>query len=145
MESEWVETKGAFKDELSKTVSKRLGEYTQQLQETETMVKTAFHALTKASRRLWADHQTAQDVAETLKTLQENESTGETPLLQGVSISEKLEILRQLEKRVTELENGATCTDVFQWRHDNKLFISTRQPERTIVVTVNEGFNVDHT
>ncbi|XP_063601139.1 uncharacterized protein LOC134777235 [Penaeus indicus] len=131
----WIEDARAHKKEFLNTLREPLHERMSHIEKMESFVKTAFHALTKASRKLWLDRQALQEVAETLDTLQENDSTVETPAQQALSLNEEM---AQLGKLWSDIEEESKDGEVSLFSHNNKLFISTQHPDRTIVVHIDE-------
>ncbi|ROT65401.1 hypothetical protein C7M84_016634 [Penaeus vannamei] len=137
--SQWVEDMRANKKDSLNTLSKLLREHTTEVDNLESIVKTALHALSLASRKLWSDRQALQEVGESLKALQENGSPGQTLAKQAISLSKEMEALSQVERFFPAAAGGAGSEEVALRPHGGGLLISTQNPDRSVLVNISEG------
>lgn len=135
----WVEDMRANKKDSLNTQSKLLREHTTEVDNLESIVKTALHALSLASRKLWSDRQALQEVGESLKALQENGSPGQTLAKQAISLSKEMEALSQVERFFPAAAGGAGSEEVALRPHGGGLLISTQNPDRSVLVNISEG------
>ncbi|KAG7166269.1 E3 ubiquitin-protein ligase TRIM56-like, partial [Homarus americanus] len=110
---QWVETLGVSLAELQRRVERRINTYSSYLDSTDEDVKVVFTSLNKASRHLWKSRQEVQEMTS----------------------------LRALEEQVGIMEMGAESNEVYIYRQNNKLYVSTCQPDRTIIITINQGMS----
>ncbi|XP_042227120.1 translation initiation factor IF-2-like isoform X2 [Homarus americanus] len=137
---QWVETLGVSLAELQRRVERRINTYSSYLDSTDEDVKVVFTSLNKASRHLWKSRQEVQEVKDQLCD-GADEPANNDPRQRAIALSHRMTSLRALEEQVGIMEMGAESNEVYIYRQNNKLYVSTCQPDRTIIITINQGMS----
>lgn len=137
---EYVEIATSSLRDMLSGVQERLVEQKKNHEKTDETFKMVFRALNKASRHLWRRGESTKDINESLLTLKacfdsEEDSTPQRAL----DLTAKVQNLRELDEKLSSLENGTGSEEIYLLHQNNKLFISTREPDQTIVITINDS------
>ncbi|XP_064089056.1 uncharacterized protein LOC135203225 isoform X2 [Macrobrachium nipponense] len=137
---EYVERATSNLSDTLNGVHKRLAEQKKNHEKTDEAFKVVFRALNKASRHLWKRGENSKGINESLLALKacllrEEASTPQRAL----DLTAKVQNLRELDETLSSLENGTDSEEIYVFHQNNKLFISTREPDQTIVITINDS------
>ncbi|KAK7081393.1 hypothetical protein SK128_002646, partial [Halocaridina rubra] len=115
----------------------RLAQHSDSLDKMDVAFKSVFQALTKASRHLWHINQSTQDMKEKVTTLRENINNKNpvTTPQEAIMYTAKIAEARQVGEELAVLENGTHSDEIFIWQQNNKLYVSTKEPDQTIIIT----------
>ncbi|XP_045581047.1 uncharacterized protein [Procambarus clarkii] len=135
---QWVGTLETSLADLQRRAEQHLNAYSTDLDQTDADVKIIFQSLSKATKHLWKSRQLVQEVRGELRGLAQRPTT-QDPTQHALALSTKISEVRALDERVGAMEIGVESSEVYIYRQNNKLYLSTCQPDRTIIITVSEG------
>ncbi|XP_071541202.1 uncharacterized protein [Panulirus ornatus] len=136
---QWLETQGDMVEELRTSIQSRLNDLCCDLDHTEDDIKIIQHSLRKASSQVWRARQEAQGAEQQLGCQVEQLAPAPCPRRKAQDMAHRTASLRDLEGRVSNLAAWTGNDEVYLYRQNNKLYVCTSQPDRTIIITISQG------
>ncbi|XP_068247123.1 uncharacterized protein [Palaemon carinicauda] len=127
-------------------VEERLVDHVKNQEATNEDFKVIFRALTKASRHLWTRNESTKEIGDSLVALKDsidNKDDSKTHSQLALDLTAKVQNLRQLDEKLSSLETGTDSNEIYLLHQNNKLFISTSDPDKTIIITISDSSQVN--